>query len=232
MSLEVLFRSGHEGETRPPLVFIPGSYHGAWCWEENFSPYLSQKGYDCYALSLRAQGGSDRGDLKLAGTLDSHAQDIANFVSSLGRPPVLVAHSFSGLFALRFIDGSDRNNGFPNIAGVALLCSTPPSGNGKLIGRFFRRDPLLSVQITWAFVTKSFARSLEACQQTFFSPDIPNEDLERYQAQLAACSSVPLLDIRAVNKDLPLPKPRSQLPPSFVLGGVEDRIVDRWLLVL
>lgn len=49
---------------RPPLVFVHGSYHGAWCWRENFMPYFAAAGYDTYAISLRGQGGSERGDLK------------------------------------------------------------------------------------------------------------------------------------------------------------------------
>ena len=43
------------------------SYHGAWCWRENFMPYFSAAGYDCYAVSLRGQGGSERGNLKARG---------------------------------------------------------------------------------------------------------------------------------------------------------------------
>lgn len=46
---------GPKAGTRPPLVFVHGSYHGAWCWRENFMPYFSAAGYDCYAISLRGQ---------------------------------------------------------------------------------------------------------------------------------------------------------------------------------
>jgi hypothetical protein len=37
----------------------------------------------------------------------------------------------------------------PDLAGLALLGSVPPSGNKQLVGRFLRRDPLLSLRITW-----------------------------------------------------------------------------------
>jgi len=85
-----------------------------------------------------------------------------------------------------------------------------------------------SLKITWAFVGKSFARSLDACRDTFFSPDIPLEDLKKFQAQLADCSPVRLLDLGALNKALPLPA----LPlaarglPAFVGGGSDDLVVD------
>ncbi len=60
---------------------------------------------------------------------------------------------------------------------------------------------------------KSFARSLEECRYTFFSPDLPKGDLIRYQQQLAACSPVRLLDLSALNK----------------VGGVGGRAWAGWL---
>uniref|UniRef100_A0A2P2K5T4 Uncharacterized protein LOC8263602 isoform X1 n=1 Tax=Rhizophora mucronata TaxID=61149 RepID=A0A2P2K5T4_RHIMU len=43
----------------PPLVFVHGSYHAAWCWAEHWLPFFSGCGFDCYALSLLGQGESD-----------------------------------------------------------------------------------------------------------------------------------------------------------------------------
>lgn len=42
----------------PPLVFVHGSYHAAWCWAEHWMPFFSASGYDCYAVSLLGQVGS------------------------------------------------------------------------------------------------------------------------------------------------------------------------------
>lgn len=83
----------------PPLLFVHGSFHGAWCWEEHFLPHFAAEGYDCYALSLRGHGGSELGDdhpPRAAGTLQSHVDDLASFIATLPAPPVLVVHSFSG----------------------------------------------------------------------------------------------------------------------------------------
>jgi pimeloyl-ACP methyl ester carboxylesterase len=85
------------GAAAPPLLFLHGSYHGAWCWAEHFMPFFSAAGYDTYAVSVRGQGGSDRGDLKVSGDLSSHAADLACVLAALPRPPVLVGHSFGGL---------------------------------------------------------------------------------------------------------------------------------------
>lgn len=67
-------------------------------------PYFAARGYDTYAVSLRAQGGSDRIDgAKVAGTLDVHAADLASLIATLGQPPVVVAHSFGGLILQKWV---------------------------------------------------------------------------------------------------------------------------------
>jgi pimeloyl-ACP methyl ester carboxylesterase len=67
--------------------------------QEKYLPYFAERGYSGYSLSLRGQGGSDPVTAKVAGTLASHAADVAHFVASLPQPPVVVAHSFGGIIA-------------------------------------------------------------------------------------------------------------------------------------
>ena len=40
-----------KGEAKGSIVFVHGVCHGAWCWE-NFLRDFSDRGYDCFALSL------------------------------------------------------------------------------------------------------------------------------------------------------------------------------------
>ncbi|XP_024028892.1 bifunctional epoxide hydrolase 2 isoform X1 [Morus notabilis] len=88
----------------PPLVFVHGSYHSAWCWAEHWLPFFSNSGYDCYAVSLLGQGESDAPAGSVAGTLQTHAGDIANFINrNLKSPPVLLGHSFGGLIIQSYI---------------------------------------------------------------------------------------------------------------------------------
>ena len=213
--------------TRPPLLFVHGSYHGAWCWMERFQPYFAAAGFDSTSVSLRGQGGSDRGSLKVSGDLQSHADDLASVIAALPAPPVVVGHSFGGLLVEKYCSQLGEA-GRPAIAGVALLCAVPPSGNKDIVVRITKKSFLDSLKITWAFVGKSFARSTAACRDTFFSADIPEAYLARYQAQLAACSPVRLLDLGALNKELPLPPlPAAAAPlPAFVAGGAADLVVD------
>ena len=67
-------------------------------------PYFADRGHDAYAISFRCQGKSDKQlGVKSAGTLASHASDLSHFISSLHQPPVILAHSFSGLIAQRYL---------------------------------------------------------------------------------------------------------------------------------
>lgn len=192
-------------------------------------PYFAERGYDTYALSLRAQGGSERGDLQVAGTLESHAKDVASVIATLPRPPIVVGHSFGGLLVQKYLALSHQGS-VPAVAGCAFLCSVPPTGNKDIVTRIASKSIPKALKITWAFVTKSFARSLDSCKETFFSNDIPEEDLICYQAKLAACSPVKLLDLRTLNSQLPLTFP---VDPTFwanlkiyVAGGETDLVVD------
>lgn len=58
LSMEVIVQKGAEPDGitgDPPLVFVHGSYHAAWCWTEHWLPFFSSRGFDCYALSLLGQ---------------------------------------------------------------------------------------------------------------------------------------------------------------------------------
>lgn len=78
-------------------------------------PYFSARGYDTYAVSLRAQGGSDPAlpGQSVAGTLDVHAADLATLVPVIqqssspggGRAPVIIGHSFGGLILQKWVWG-------------------------------------------------------------------------------------------------------------------------------
>ncbi|KAJ6402686.1 hypothetical protein OIU84_014733 [Salix udensis] len=129
-------RGPRNSERNPPLVFVHGSYHAAWCWAEHWLPFFSGFGFDSYAVSLLGQGESDAPASPVAGSLQTHAGDVADFIEKkLTFPPVLLGHSFGGLIIQCYI-ANIRNKQtlekkmlYPDLAGAVLVCSVPPSGN-------------------------------------------------------------------------------------------------------
>lgn len=232
---------------RPPLVFLHGSYHAAWAWQ-NFMGRFAARGFRCYAPSFRGHGASAPprvpGDA-LEGSLEGHATDVLDLLEGLGEaPPVLVGHSFGGLIAqLVATWGDDRpqargaagpapppgSGGRPQLAGLVLLNSVPPTGNGAMTKRFLLTRPLDAWRVTMGFIRKTFADSAAECRYLFFSDDLPDADLERYQALIASSAQpgTKLLDLRRLRGSLPIQAGACDLPPVLVVGSADDRVVDR-----
>ncbi|KAL0034437.1 hypothetical protein WJX79_002369 [Trebouxia sp. C0005] len=230
--LEVLRLNANKAprHAKPPLVMLHGSGHAAWCYQETFMPYFADRGYDTYAISFRSQGESDRQlGVKSAGTLGSHAADLDHFVSTLDQPPVIIAHSLGGLIAQRYVLQDSTAKPHQKPAGLVLLASAPPAGNGSLVGRTMRKRPLFSIRLTWGFITRSYSRSLSLFKEMFMSCDIPEQDVQRWFKLLQDnMSPVQLVDLAYMNKhELPMPKPLPGFStPVLVMVGDQDVVVD------
>jgi pimeloyl-ACP methyl ester carboxylesterase len=90
----VLERRPAVDDGRPPLLFVHGLGHGAWCWE-HWLDAAADAGHSAYAVSLRGHGGSP-GRLRTA-RLGQYVDDVVATAESLDRPPVLIGHSMGGL---------------------------------------------------------------------------------------------------------------------------------------
>jgi alpha-beta hydrolase superfamily lysophospholipase len=157
---------------RPCMVY---GCHERRCWAEKFMPALADAGIDSYAISFRGhvrsftlhrglkqaqvensqlpallQGRSpkpaDAQKGQAAGTLQSHAEDVAAVLRSLPLPPLLVGHSFGGLIIHKYLQLSETDQqAFPAPPGVAFMASSPPGGISPL--RYLFSAPMLTVQV-------------------------------------------------------------------------------------
>lgn len=88
-----------ENNALPPLIFIHGSYHSSWCWQEHYMPYFASRGYQTGAVSLRGTKPSPAANKEVRSIkIQEHLQDLlevipiirSSFSSNL--KPIIISH--------------------------------------------------------------------------------------------------------------------------------------------
>jgi pimeloyl-ACP methyl ester carboxylesterase len=112
--------------SKQTIVFIHGAWLTGQCWD-NFKGYFEGKGYNCIAPNwplddrpiseLRNSPDPALAKLGVSEIIDHYAA----IISKLDAPPIIIGHSFGGLFTQVLMD---RGLG---VAGVAID-SAPPAG--------------------------------------------------------------------------------------------------------
>ncbi|KAG1202500.1 hypothetical protein G6F35_012179 [Rhizopus arrhizus] len=103
---------------RPGLLFVPGAYHGAWCFA-HYLDYFAAAGLACAALDLRGHGALPQDAAFASTTIADLGQDVAHALDALEGPTVVVGHSMGALPAL--LAARQRP-----VAGVVLMAPSPP----------------------------------------------------------------------------------------------------------
>jgi len=115
---EVLSAVPDEPTGKPPLLFVHGVAHAAWCWQENWLPAAAEQGWPSYAVSLRGHGGSAGGRHLRRTLMRDYVHDVLQTITELPEPPVLVGHSMGALVAQLVADR------YP-LRGLVLLTPAP-----------------------------------------------------------------------------------------------------------
>jgi pimeloyl-ACP methyl ester carboxylesterase len=209
MKIERITRPAEPEAAGPPLVFVHGTGHAAWCWDEHFLGYFAEHGYPSLALSLRGHGASDgRQGLRWAGG--------AAYVDDVRDLPVVVGHSLGGLVVQRYLEQYDA-------AGAVLLAPSPARG-------MWLQSTRLSLSHPWLFLKAFLAMDLGVLFATpararrfLFSADTSDEDVERHAARLGPES---FRVIYEMNFSRPRVRAiRSRNRPLLVVGASGDVIV-------
>ena len=216
-------------EQKPPLFFIHGSFHGAWCWDL-YQHYFAQLGYKSYAISLRGAGNSSNGTSEKKAYLNEVLDDLDAVYDLLDMesPPVIIGHSTGGLLVQQW--AAQRTKQF--VAAV-LCCSKPPSRFNAMTWRITR---LHGVGFAWrmalGFAQNRFANDLELCREVFFtSKNDPgysekfesDEKLLEYMNNFRTLSKL-FVDLKSSHE--PIENPGRMLGKTLVMGGEFDKIVD------
>ena len=217
---------------KPVLLFLHGSFHGSWCWEEYFMPFFVEKGYPVVAFNWRGTSGTPTGnpDIKKV-KVSEHINDLQCLLDTLPEivgsnvsgsnaniKPILLSHSFGGIIVMKYLEELYTKNKTGNLdyndlfSGFITMCSVPPSGNGKLTLRYLQRSLIDSYKITAGFAMKKCITDKKLCRDLFFggsssedndSSGISDDDIERYQTNFKLDSDDATIDLIDLGKQLP-----------------------------
>ncbi len=120
-NLEIIHRAAAQPGAKPPLLFVHGVCHGAWCWDEFFLRHFAEAGWDSYAVSLRGHAGSEGREQLHEFGLQDYVDDVFSVASQLDRKPIVIGHSMGGgITQLAMRREPER------LAGAVLFASMPP----------------------------------------------------------------------------------------------------------
>ncbi len=198
MKLEVINRKPEIPRFSAPLLFVHGTGHGAWCWDENFLPYFAANGFDSYALSLRGHGASEGSESLKWTSIAEYVSDLAGVAATLDSPPVVVGHSLGGLVVQKYLE--------KQYAPAAVLVAPSPS-EGMFRSAMFLRlmHPLLFLKIGLKQDYSIMFSTVELAKRFLFSADADEERIagyvrrfgkESYRANLELIYNLP--DVRKI----------------------------------
>jgi pimeloyl-ACP methyl ester carboxylesterase len=168
--LEVIDK-GSAGDAHPvPLLFVHGTWHAAWCWDEHFLDFFADNGYRAVALSLRGHGASSVSKPLKSCSIADYMDDVHAVAGKLGSPPVLIGHSVGGFIVQMYLQSHDAP------AGV-LLASTPPRGGRAGTLRALKRHPWLMMKAAMTGDSLIPLRSPHLIREAFFSAGTPDADV-------------------------------------------------------
>ncbi|MGI8641231.1 MAG: alpha/beta hydrolase [Pyrinomonadaceae bacterium] len=213
MNLEIISREPKNVRSRTPLLFVHGSCHAAWCWDENFLPYFADQGFSSHAVSLRGHGASEIPENFNWTSAADYAADVSQAVSQFANAPVLIGHSLGGFVAQKFLENHDLP--------AAILVAPSP------VGGMFWSGLKLQLQHPWLFTKVAFKRDFQMLYNTperakafLFSPDADDEKVAVYARRFGKESYR-----GAMEMIYNLPKPKKIKTPLLVLGAENDVII-------
>jgi pimeloyl-ACP methyl ester carboxylesterase len=207
---------------KPSVVFVHGAWMTPLCWE-HMIPLFEAKGYKCLAPAwpyrdrpideLRANPDPRLASLTVQAIVDHYAA----IIGGLETPPILIGHSFGGLFVQMLLDrGLGR--------GGVVLDSAPPKGVFQFYPTVLRAN--MNVLLTPLFWNRIMHMSLNAFKYSFVNTLPENEQkavYERYVVPetgrifLQAATSM-LHNATRVNFNNP------NRPPLLMIAGAADHI--------
>lgn len=211
--IQLEFHSKTKDEHKEAIIFVHGSWHGAWCWHEAWLNYFFEKGFDVHTFSCRNHGESEhRGSTRWL-RVNDYANDLASIHQKITKPIHLVGHSMGGMITQKYLERNPSN-----VKSAVLLASVPTHGVWRVTLKSIAKHPLTFLEVNLKMSLKPFVKTPALAAELFVGDDYPKKDLMPYWEKLQDESFLFFLD----SLFLDLPKPNKINTPILVLGAEKD----------
>ncbi len=212
--LEVIARECEDGSACPPLLFVHGSCHAAWCWDEHFLPYFAERGFDAYALSLRGHGASGGPESLRWTSIADYVADVEQVAAELPGEPVVIGHSLGGFIVQKYLERHEA-------PAAVLVAPAPAVGMLAASIRMSRQEPLLSLKLLLSMEPYTMFATPERARRFLFSPDVDDDTLHRHWSRLGRESFRSWTQMLTSRPDAE----RIRGTPMLILAGGGDRLI-------
>lgn len=215
IDIEIIGRKPKRQLFETPLLFVHGTGHAAWSWDEYFLPYFAEQGFDSYAVSLRGHGASGGHDKLKWASIADYVADVRQAASGLTKAPVVIGHSLGALVVQKYLEQHEA---------PAAILVTPSPSEGMFWSGFWLpfEHPVLMMKIAIAqdysvmFATPELAKKFLFAEGTDIkriAGFVKRFGKESYRANLESLFN--------------LPRPGKVSTPMLVLGADEDALVSK-----
>ncbi|MBN1854854.1 MAG: alpha/beta fold hydrolase [Pirellulales bacterium] len=197
-----------------PILFVHGAWHNASGWERHFFPFFRDRGYTCYALSLRNHGTSARTQPINRVSISDYVTDIRDVVQGvIKQDPILIGHSMGGFLVQKYLEQHP-------VAAAVLLASVPPSGTKRCSLRMFRKFPMTYLGAIFSRNLYRFVDTPKKVRTFFLSQRLPDDRVADIASQM---------DSESYRASIEMLRPKIELNyhqrvPMFVTGAENDAL--------
>ena len=198
----------------PVLLLVHGAWHGAWCWEDEFAPYLRQQGLNVVSMDLPGHGQASPKKIPWYSIAD-YTNAVEAKLEEIGRPTIVLGHSMGGYVAQMLMERQPKT-----LAGVILFAAATQRAVLGVVSHLLASRP---IDFLIANLTQNLyylIRKPEQAKALFHSSSMSDEVLQKHWARVGNESFRAFLDMMFL-----APIRTSKVPaslPKLVLGGEKD----------
>ncbi len=200
----------------PTVLLVHGAWHGAWCWEAKFAPYLREQGLAVETMNLPGHGtpGTRRIGMQ---SVRQYTDAVEQRIAQIGGPVVVAGHSMGGFVVQKLMERRPAQ-----LAGAVLMAAATPYGVLGVIQHLLLTRPRDFLVANLTLDLYHLVRTPDLASTLFYSPQMPHSEAQQYWESLSNESYRAFLDMMG----LAAPRPGKADPalPKWIIGGEKDAI--------